>query len=343
MKLGDWFGLIVILIALYILWEIRFLLLLVFAAVVLAVALDGAVNFLRRWKISQGVAIAITMLTLLGLITTLISLLVPPFSKEFEELVKLLPKGFQALARWSEDLQMRLFGEEILDIAANGDFLRQLQALLRPVLGQWVNFFFDTIGGALSVILILVLAVMFLADPGTYRRGFIRLFPSFYRNRVDTILRRCEVSLRSWMVGALTAMSVVGILSFTGLSILRVRLAFAHALIAGLFNLIPNIGPTVSLIPPTVVAALDAPWKAIAVVILYFLIQQTDAYLVTPYVMSQQLALPPALTLIAQIFFTTFLGLPGLILALPLLVVCRVWIEEALIKDVLDPWQQRRC
>ncbi|MCS7032125.1 MAG: AI-2E family transporter, partial [Gloeomargarita sp. SKYG116] len=85
MKLGDWFGLIVLLIALYILWEIRFLLLLVFAAVVLAVALDGAVNFLRRWKISQGVAIAITMLTLLGLITTLISLLVPPFSKEFEE------------------------------------------------------------------------------------------------------------------------------------------------------------------------------------------------------------------------------------------------------------------
>ncbi|MEN9228498.1 MAG: AI-2E family transporter [Gloeomargarita sp. GMQP_bins_120] len=343
MKLGDWVGLIALLIALYILWEIRLLLLLVFAAVVLAVVLQGVVQQLRRWRIPRGLAIALTFFTLLGLIGALISWLLPPFTKEFQELVKLLPKGFQALARWSAEIQMRLLGEMVFDVTNNGNVIRQLQNLLAPFLGRGIDFFFNTIGGLLSVILILALAAMFLADPTTYRRGFIRLFPSFYRHRVDTILQRCEVNLRSWMLGALTAMTVVGILSFIGLSLLGVRLYFAHALIAALLNLIPNIGPTMSVIPPAVVALLDAPWKAIAVVVLYFLIQQNDAYVVTPYVMSQHLELPPALTLIGQIFFTTFLGLPGLILALPLLVVSRVWIEEALIKDVLDPWQRWRC
>ncbi len=341
MKLGQWFGLFILAISLYILWEIRFLLLLVFAAVLVAVALDGVVNFLRRWRISQGVAIALTLFVLLAIIITLITLIVPPFSKEFEELIKLLPKGFQAVSRWLEELQMRIFGESLFNFVTNGDLLRQFQSFANPLLSRGINFFFDTLGGVLSVLLILVLAVMFLSDPAAYRQGFIRIFPSFYRNRVDTILKRCEVNLRAWMLGTLTAMSVVGILSFVGLSLLGVRLYFAHALIAGLFNLIPNIGPTLSLIPPTVIASLDAPWKAIAVVVLYFFIQQTDAYLVTPYVMSQQLELPPALTLMAQIFFTTFLGLPGLILALPLMVVSRVWIEEALVKDILDPWQKR--
>ncbi|MEN9218468.1 MAG: AI-2E family transporter [Gloeomargarita sp. DG_2_bins_126] len=340
MKLGEWFGLLLLLISLYILWEIRFLLLLVFAAVLVAVALDGVVNFLRRWRISQGIAIALTLLALLAVIVTLVSLILPPFTREFEELVKLLPKGFQAVGKWLEEIQVAVLGETVFDFSTNGELLRQLQAFANPLLSRGLNFFFDTIGGILSIILILALAVMFLADPATYRQGFIRMFPSFYRNRANTILKRCEVNLRAWMVGTLTAMSVVGVLSFIGLSLLGVRLYFAHALIAGLFNLIPNIGPTLSLIPPTVIASLDAPWKAIAVVILYFFIQQTDAYLVTPYVMSQQLELPPAITLIAQIFFTTFLGLSGLILALPLMVVSRVWIEEALIKDVLDPWQK---
>lgn len=339
MKLGEWFGLLILIIALYILWEIRYLLLLVFAAVLVAVALDGVVNFLKRWRISQGMAIGLTLFALLAIIITLFTLMVPPFSKEFEELIKLFPKGFQAVARWLEKLQLQIFGETLFNFATNGDLLRQLQAFANPLLSRGINFFFDTLGGVLSILLILVLAIMFLADPAAYRQGFIRIFPSFYRNRVDTILKRCEVNLRAWMLGTLTAMSVVGILSFIGLSLLGVRLYYAHALIAGLFNLIPNIGPTLSVIPPTVIASLDAPWKAIAVVILYFCIQQTDAYLVTPYVMSQHLELPPALTLMAQIFFTTFLGLPGLILALPLMVVSRVWIEEALMKDILDRWK----
>jgi predicted PurR-regulated permease PerM len=133
-------------------------------------------------------------------------------------------------------------------------------------------------------------------------------------------------------------MSVITFLSLIGLSVLQVPLALAHAVLAGLLNLIPNIGPGLSVIPPVTIALLDSPLKAGFVLILYFLIQQFESNLLTPYVMAQQVALLPAVTLIAQVFFATFFGFLGLLLALPLTVVAQVWIREALIKDILNQW-----
>ncbi|MCY7286344.1 MAG: AI-2E family transporter, partial [Cyanobacteria bacterium CAN_BIN43] len=97
---------------------------------------------------------------------------------------------------------------------------------------------------------------------------------------------------------------------------------------------------TLSLVFPLTVAFLDAPWKAIAVLILYLVIQQVESYWLTPTVMAKQVSLLPALTLIAQIFFASFFGFLGLLLALPLTVIAKTWIQEALIKDILDQWKQ---
>jgi predicted PurR-regulated permease PerM len=133
-------------------------------------------------------------------------------------------------------------------------------------------------------------------------------------------------------------MSVITFLSLIGLSVLQVPLALAHAVLAGLLNLIPNLGPGLSVIPPVTIALLDSPLKSGLVLILYFLIQQFESNLLTPYVMAQQVSLLPAVTLIAQVFFATFFGFLGLLLALPLTVVAQVWVREALIKDILNQW-----
>jgi len=181
--------------------------------------------------------------------------------------------------------------------------------------------------------------LMTLAEPLSYRKAFIQLFPSFYRRRVDGILDECETALGRWVIGALISMSVITFLSLIGLSVLQVPLALAHAVLAGLLNLIPNIGPGLSVIPPMTIALLDSPLKSGFVLILYFLIQQFESNLLTPYVMAQQVALLPAVTLIAQVFFATFFGFLGLLLALPLTVVAQVWVREVLIKDILNQWQ----
>lgn len=86
-------------------------------------------------------------------------------------------------------------------------------------------------------------------------------------------------------------------------------------------------------------ALLDAPWKAGAVLVLYFAIQQIESNILTPVVMQKQVSLLPAVTLASQVIFASFFGFLGLFLALPLMVVTQVWVKELLVKDVFNKWQ----
>ena len=89
------------------------------------------------------------------------------------------------------------------------------------------------------------------------------------------------------------------------------------------------------------IAVLDAPWKIVAILIWYFIIQNIESYWLTPRVMAEKVSLLPAVTLFAQIFFARTFGLIGLLLALPLTVVAKTWIEEVLFKDILDQWNKQ--
>ncbi|MEO1510019.1 MAG: AI-2E family transporter, partial [Cyanobacteria bacterium J06633_23] len=119
-----------------------------------------------------------------------------------------------------------------------------------------------------------------------------------------------------------------------------VKLVLAHALIAGVLNFIPNVGPSLSVIFPATVALLSPkPLTIIPVIVWYVIIQQIESYWLTPTVMARQISLPPAFTLIAQICFATIFGFLGLVLALPLAVVAKIWLQEFLVKDILDQWK----
>lgn len=84
---------------------------------------------------------------------------------------------------------------------------------------------------------------------------------------------------------------------------------------------------------------VDSPWQIIPIIVWYFIIQNIESYWLTPKVMADKVSLLPAVTLFAQIFFATVFGLLGLLLALPLTVVVKTWMEEILFKDILDNWQ----
>jgi predicted PurR-regulated permease PerM len=218
--------------------------------------------------------------------------------------------------------------------------VQQLQPLANRLLGGGFSFFSSSLNVIVNLLLVIILTLMLLADPTPYRSSFIRLFPSFYRRRVDKILDECKVALRGWLIGILFNMFVIASLSFVGLLILGIPLALAQAALAGILTFIPNIGPALSVVSPIAIALLDpdGAWKAIAVLILYVVIQQVETNLLTPYVMAQQVSLLPAVTLLAQVFFATFFGFLGLLLALPLSVVAQVWLKEVIVKDILDQW-----
>jgi predicted PurR-regulated permease PerM len=343
-KLIDWLILLGIVVALLALWQFREFLLLTFLAIVLATALNSLVRqILQRFNLSRVGAVVVVLLLVLVAVGLFVGLIVPPFVEQFGQLVVLIPQGFDNLVLWADnviDHPPYWFPE--LDPALLPrfpDLLEQGLSLLRKIFGNFFDFFSGSLSIALQFGLVLILTIMILADPLAYRRLLLRLFPFFYRSRVDEILQACEITLLNWMRGVSISSFFVAVFSGIGLTILGVPFVFAHALLAGVFNFIPNVGPTLSLVFPVSVAMLDSVWKAIAVVILYIVIQTLESYWISPLIMKQQVSLLPAATLVAQIFFATFLGPLGLILALPLAVVAKTWIEEILLKDVLDRLQ----
>jgi predicted PurR-regulated permease PerM len=340
-NLGQWIGLIALVLSLYILWQIREVLLLIFAAVVLATTLNRLSRRFQRSGMSRGFAISLSVGIFIAAIVGFFWLIVPPFAQQFNELTYRVPKGFQLFNSWLNQLETRIPVQLTPYIPDINSLTKQAEPLINRLLGSSFAIVSGSLEVVLKILLVLVLTGMFLADPIAYRKLFIRLFPSFYRRRVDGILDRCEVSLGGWVIGAAIAMTYVGIMSMIGLFVLRVPSALALGVLAGFMNLIPNLGPTISVVPAMAIALLDAPWKSLAVLGLYFIIQQTEGNFLTPIVMAHQVSLLPAVTLISQLFFLSFFGPLGLLLALPLTVVAKIWVQEVLAKDVLDQWDNK--
>lgn len=341
MKLGHWIGLLAFAVALYILWEIRQILLQIFAAVVLANSLNQLAQRLQKTGATRLGAVLLSIGTLLLSIVVFFLLIVPPFANQLQQVIDLVPQGIQQLNRQIGEWYRLIPNQFNEYIPSVDNLVEQAQPFLNRLLGGSLAIFSTSLGGLLNFLLILVLGIMMLVNPLAYRQGFIRLFPSFYRRRVDAIMLECEVSLGRWIIGALISMTVVAIFSTIGLAIIGVPAALAQGVLAGLLNFIPNLGPTFSVVPPMLISLLDPEkplLKALLVLGLFVLIQQLESNLLTPYVMAQQVSLLPALTLIGQVFFATLFGFMGLLLAIPLMVVCQIWLRRTLVEDVLDHW-----
>ena len=339
MNLGKWIGLVALCVSLYILWEIRQVLLLGFTAVVLASALNGIVRQLTQRQVRRGLAVTFAVVLLLGVTAVFCLLIIPPFVDEFQQLAEEAPKSLKQISVWLEWLETQIPGQFLPDTELLDNLSQELPNLAGELFKNFFAIFSNSLVVLLNILLVLVLTIMFLVEPAKYRQLAIRLIPAFYRQRADYILKLCDSALDNWIAGILFNMAVIALCSGLGLWILGVRLVLANALIAGLLEAIPNIGPTLSVIPPMAIALLDAPWKAGAVLVLYILIQQVEQYLLVPTVMAKQVALPPAVTLLSQIIFALFFGFLGLLLALPLVIVAKIALKEILVKDILDQWR----
>ena len=343
MRLGTLIGFLAIIIALYILWRIKQVLLLAFAAIVFATAINQLVKFLQvKFKLQRKVAIAISVTGVLIFIAGFIALVIPPFIDQIQELITLVPEGLEQLSSWNEWLNNLLPQNLVKDVQGFGSFTQNIRSLMDGIVGNFFDLFSSTLAVVLNSLLVIVVTIMLLSTPTPYKQTFLLMFPAFYRQRIQTILKKCEKNLGGWAIGILFNMAVIAILSGIGLLILGVRLPLANSLLAGILTFIPNLGPVLSVVPPTAMALLDAPWKGVAVIILYIVIQQVESNILTPLVMKKQVSLLPAFTLLSQVAFAVFFGILGLFLALPITVVAQVWIKEIIVKDIFDRWQTDR-
>ncbi len=356
MKLPHWLALSALISAGLILWSLKGIIIQVFAGIVLAMALCTLVEILRsRVPISRAIALLICLLTIFLIFCLLLVIVVPPFTEEFQQIIVQLPTAANALSelaleglRKVNEIVYGSYNKEIIEqnIILNSLNLIPDSSSLAAGVGDGIKKILGFAGnlgsGFVQLIFILTISLMISLQPNSYREVAILLLPSFYRRRARSILRECGKALSNWMVGVLISSFCVALLAGIGLLILGVKLVMANALLAGMLNVIPNVGPVISTIFPISVALLDEPWKALAVLGMYIVIQNLESYLITPSVMHHQVKLLPGLTLIAQFIFTIVFGPIGLFLALPLTVVLQVLIKEVIVHDLLDPWKKRR-
>ena len=356
MKFQHWLGLAALLTSGLLLWNLREVLIHLFAAVVLSMALCTLVGALRqRWSMGRPLALIFCLGGLLLIVAVAVSVIIPPFFSEFQQLIQQLPAAARELQQivmgWISNASSLVSSTGLSNgsgtaISSGLTALPNSSALASGVSGGLKGLLglAGNLGsGLVQLLFVIAVALMVAIQPEAYRHVAILMVPSFYRRRARVILSQCGEALSSWMIGVLISSLCVAVLAGIGLTLLGVKLVMANALLAGLLNVIPNVGPTLSTVFPMSVALLDAPWKAVAVLGLYVVIQNIESYVITPSVMQHQVNLLPGLTLTAQFIFTVLFGPLGLLMALPLAVVMQVLIREIVIHDVLDPWKKRRA
>ncbi|WOD40225.1 AI-2E family transporter [Nodosilinea sp. E11] len=337
MRFGHWLSLVIVGVCLYILWVIRNVLLLVLAAVVLVVVLNRAVVALQKYLPNRRAAVFVIFSSALLLLGLFGGLVIPPFITQLQALGDLTPLVLNQVYTWFVDLADSVPGFSIQNYQDLENIFRQIQALnLDIIFGRFFRLFSNTLAIAFNLLLLLMLVLMMLLNPVSYQQLLLQLFPHSLRPQVRQVLDNCEAALSSWFIGIFVTMVAVALMSLAGLWMLDIPFALANGILAGLLAFIPNLGPLISVLPPVALALLESPWKAIAVVVLYLVIYQVAGRWLTARVMPRRVALLPAVTLLAQIFFTAFFGLLGLVLALPLTLIIQQWLKAFWFERVLE-------
>lgn len=337
MRFSQWLNLIILVICLYVCWQIRSVLLLILTAVVFVIVLNRAVKLIQKRIPNRGIAVLTLAICLLLIAGTFGAIIVPPFFNQLQELIAITPAIINQIQTWIIELGRAMPRFSTENFQGFNATLNQLQSLnLEMLFGRFFMWFSSTLTVTLNLLLVTVVIIMMLFNPNPYRQLFIQAFPSSRRRQVNHVLNNCEQAIAGWSIGILFNMVIIGLMSMIGLWILGVPLALANGLLAGLLAFIPNLGPFVSVIPPVAIALLEAPWKAAAVVALYVVIQQVESNILTPLVMKRQVSLLPAVTLLSQVVFAVFFGFLGLLLALPLTLVIQQWLDEFWVKEFLE-------
>jgi predicted PurR-regulated permease PerM len=310
------------------LWSVVDILVLIFGAVLVGVLLHAlAEPVADRTPLTEGWALVAATLTLLAGIGLAAWLFGAEVRAQVAELADRLPEAWRALEQQlgTTDLDERLISRA-QDAAPNaGSVVSGLASVLTSFVGGLADFLLIVVGG-------LYLA----AQPGLYRRGALLLFPpDGPRERVASTLDACGAALRLWLLGQLVAMTFLFVVTGLGLWAIGVPAALALALLAGLAQFVPLIGPVVAAIPALLVALSEGWQTALWTLLLYLAIQQVESNLLTPLVQRQAVSLPPAITLFAVVAFGLLFGPLGILFATPLAVVAFVavkmlWVRAAL-------------
>ncbi|WP_428329834.1 AI-2E family transporter [Mucilaginibacter sp.] len=277
----------------------------------------------RKTKLNRKLAMTISVAGSFVLLGTLLWFMGNEIQHQVKALSNSLPHTISnAKAKLSETS----IGQAILD-SVSSDNSDQMMTTAKS--------FFSTGFGVLGdMYIILFLGIFLTASPNLYKDGIILLLPKHKKRLGHHVLDRISHSLKGWLKGMLLSIVLIIILLAAGLSIIGIPVALILALIAGMLKIIPNIGSLIAMIPGVLLALTISTNTAIIVAILYIVSQTIVSNIVTPLIQKKMINLPPALTLISQLIMGTLSGALGIILAVPLLAIIIILVDELYVKKI---------
>jgi predicted PurR-regulated permease PerM len=308
-------------------WHLADVLVLVFGAVVVAVALRAFAGGLERARVPPRWSLALALLLLVAFFTLVGAWIGEPLAEQLSRLREGLPAAFERAAAW-------LRGHRIGDTAL--DYLNSLRQDALP----WSKLLgvAGTALGALGTLSLIVITGIYLAaDPGLYRRGVLSLLPPARRGEIAEALDRSGAGLRQWLLGQSLSMLFVGGATALGLLALSVPLALAIGLISGLLAFIPFFGALVGGGLAVLVAFMEGPQTALHVLILCVAIQQVEGHVLMPLVQRWAVSLPPVLGLMSTLVFGVLFGVIGVLFATPMMVVVMTMVRCLYVERLAGP------
>lgn len=290
---------------LWIVFQLREILVSIFIAYILMAAIMPLVSFLQRHKFPKILAVSIPYFSILTAIFMLVVPLVQLFFPQVQSFIAGLPVFLNQSANLfglsidPKDIQLYLSGE--------------LASLGRNAFSVTSKIF----GSVLATISVFFISFYFLMYHEAFKRWVASLFHKNTREKVVETMQLIDEKLGAWFRGEAMLMFSIGFMTWLALTIINMPYALPLAVIAGFLEIVPTLGPTLAAIPAVVVALTISPTLALTVVVIYIIIQQLENSLLVPKIMQRAVGLNPVMVIIAIMIGGNLMGVIGALLAIP--------------------------
>jgi len=304
---------VLFILSLGLLWQIRELIFSLFIAFIIAGALRQPVDFLETKKIHRSIGSFIVYFIFIFIIFYLFALIIPPLAGEIVILFKNLPNIIsKVLPTLSSNFNLNFLSNNIPSLA-----------------NETINLIRAAFSNVIFVTSTLFFGFYFLLEKNLAQRLLGNFFDDMELNKISLISERAQKRMSGWFWGEVILMIVVGTMIYIGLNIIGVKYALALAVLAGLLEVIPTLGPIVSSIPAILIGLFYSPVLGLYCAILFLVVQQLENNLVVPVVMKKVTGLHPIIILIAMVIGGKLAGIMGILLAVP----STMFIETILIES----------
>lgn len=292
------------------LFIIREVIILLFIAIILMSGLSPIVRYLEKFRVPKALSITFSYLVIVGFMVFLVSIMLTPLIDQTTTLASNLPKYVDTVLPPGFDRS--ILQRELANLSSN---------VFSFSLAIFNNF--------LALISVLVLTFYLLLE----RENLDKLISQFFigqDHRIHSITEKIEEKLGSWLRGQVALSFIIGVLVYIALLLLDIPYALPLAILAGLFEVVPVIGPILSAIPAVLIAFVSSPISAILVTGVFIIIQQLENHFIVPQVMKKAVGLNPLVVILAVAIGGKLLGISGALLAVPITVVVQVIVENVL-------------